>query len=445
MAEVLTPGDAGYPAAVSGLSVSAHRAESSPAAVLRATDRQTAAEAVRWARARGLRIRVRSGGHHLSLPAPGLEAAVLDLSALKGLDHDPATGTAWLGAGLTSLEAARGFAAVGRAFPVGHAATVGVGGFLLAGGHGWNPGGWGMAANWLTAIELITADGEAVVVDDASHPDVLELARGAGPLFGGVVTRFVVRTADPPELITRRWWRVPGRDAHRLGELLDGARTQLAPDVELTCFVHRRTGKVAVDVVATAFVAGQDQKELLSPLTELGALADESGTSDSGDLAALLAGLDPHTGEAMVSDHVWSVAHYADLLPVLVAGAAECPTTRGSVLVSTAQPEVLGSIDGLGPGFGGPGTGGPDSGPLGVAAYGHWLPGDPGCDGTDTAHRRWVRTTVDRVPASRCSYVGEADLGRDGGVERCFPSGGLDRIRTSTARHGADGLLAVNR
>lgn len=434
MAEVLSPGDAGYPAAVSGLSVSTHRTGSSPAAVLRATDRQTAAVAVRWARARGLRIRVRAGGHHLSLPAPGLETAVLDLSGLKELDHDPATGTAWLGAGLTSLEAARELAAGSRAFPVGHAATVGIGGFLLAGGHGWNPGGWGMAANWLTAIELITVDGEEVVVDDASHPDVLELARGAGPLFGGIVTRFVVRTADPPELITRRWWRVPGRDANRLGELLDGVRTQLAPDVELTCFVHCRPGEVAVDVVTTAFaVVDQDQNELLRPLAELGALTDESGASDFRDLAALLAGLDPHAGEAMVSDHVWTVARYADLLPVLVASAAECPTTRGSILVSTTQSEGPGAIDQVGLA----------TGPLGVSAYGHWLPGDPGCDGTDIVHRTWVRTTVDRVPGSRRSYVGEADLGRDDGVERCFTPGELERIRVTTDRCDADGLLAV--
>lgn len=421
MAELLGPGDAGYPAAVAGLSVSTHRLEGSPAAVLRATDRKTAVEAVRWARARDLRIRVRSGGHHLSLPVPGLETAVLDLSGLKDLDHDPTTGTAWLGAGLTSLEAARALAAVGRAFPVGHAATVGIGGFLLAGGHGWNPGCWGTATDRVLAAELITPTGELITVDANRGLELLELLRGAGPLFAGVVTRFRVQTEPAPETITRRRWQCPGEAGAAVGAVIRAACRELSHTVEVSCFVHRRSAAgPAVEVVATGFDSTPGQ---LEPLTGLDPYADDGETSTCRSTAELLAGLDPHTGEAMVSDHVWTVADHEDLLPVLVRAAAGSPTTRSSVLVSTAA----------------------DGGVLGVAAYSHWIPGGDGCDGTDRPHRRWARATVDRVPSGRGSYVGEADLGRPEGAARCFTGAELRRLRATTERGVGAGFLLPDR
>lgn len=440
MAEVLTDGDAGYRAAVAGLSVSTHPVEYTPAAVLRAADRQTVGAAVRWVRERGLRLRVRAGGHHLSLSRPGADTAVLDLSGWKDFGYDPSTRTAWLGTGLTSLEAARALARVGRGFPVGHAPTVGTGGFLLAGGHGWNPGGWGLASRRVVALELITAEGQPIVVDETSHPELVELGRGAGPFFGGVVTRFAVRTAPAPTSITRLWWRFRAAAAGRVGRFLDRTVPDLAPEVELTCFLHRRTGSAVLEVVATLFRDGggsgdpRGNPELRRPLGSLSGWADEAGESSVRDLGALLSGLDPHAGEAMVSDQVWSSADYAELLPVLTESAAACPTRLGSVLVSTTPPgEPQGSARSAGP-----------VGWRGVAAYGHWVPGGAGCDGTEAPHRRWARATVDRVPESGGSYVGEADLGRVGGVGRCFTADELSRLRTVTDRYTASGLFAMH-
>ncbi|MGO1974032.1 MAG: FAD-binding oxidoreductase [Propionibacteriaceae bacterium] len=417
MAEVLTPGDVGYPAAVAGLSISAHSSASSPAAVLRASDPMTAAEAVRWAGERGLRIRVRAGGHHLSLPIPESATAVLDLSEMKQFEYDPGDGTAWLGTGLTSLEAARALATVGRAFPVGHAPTVGIGGFLLAGGHGWNPGGWGTATGRVLAAELITPAGELIIVDADHRPDLLELLRGAGPLFAGVVTRFRVHTEPAPEMIIRRRWQCPGDAAVAVGAVVRTARRELPRAVEVSCFVHRRRESgPAVEVVATLFGSTPMQ---LEPLAGLDPYAEARETSTFRSTAELLAGLDPRAGEAMVSDHVWTGADHEDLLPLLVRTVADCPTTRSSVLVSAAG----------------------DGAVLGVAAYGHWVPGGEGCDGTDHPHRRWARETVDRVPDGRGSYVGEADLGRPGGVARCFTEEELRRLRARIEQGAGEGLL----
>ena len=49
----------------------------------------------------------------------------------------------------------------GRFFPGGHCPRR-VGGFLLQGGPGWNARGWGWAAEYVVAIDVVTADGELV-------------------------------------------------------------------------------------------------------------------------------------------------------------------------------------------------------------------------------------------------------------------------------------------
>src|SRR5438067_280531 len=69
-----------------------------------------------------------------------------------------------------------------------------VGRVLLQGGQGWNARGWGWAAEQIAAVEVVTADGELVLADQDTNADLFWGARGAGPTFPGVVTRFHLRT-----------------------------------------------------------------------------------------------------------------------------------------------------------------------------------------------------------------------------------------------------------
>jgi FAD/FMN-containing dehydrogenase len=86
----------------------------------------------------------------------------------------------------------------GRFFPGGHCPTVGLGGFLLQGGQGWNARGRGWAAEYVEAIEVVTAAGELVRADSNQNSDLYWAARGAGPGFFAVVTRFHLRTLPAP-------------------------------------------------------------------------------------------------------------------------------------------------------------------------------------------------------------------------------------------------------
>jgi FAD/FMN-containing dehydrogenase len=86
----------------------------------------------------------------------------------------------------------------GRMFPGGHCPSVGLGGFLLQGGQGWNCRTLGWACESVRAIDIVTADGELVHASEDENTDLLWAARGAGPGFFGVVTRFHLRLHPRP-------------------------------------------------------------------------------------------------------------------------------------------------------------------------------------------------------------------------------------------------------
>lgn len=194
------PGDPGFEEACFGR-VFNHRRPSDrrPAAVLEAASEQDVVEGVRLAVERGWQVSVRSGGHSWAVWSVRGDALLIDLGNFRELAYDPATGIA------TATPSVKGgdelnpyLGEFGRFFNGGHCPSVGIGGFLLQGGQGWNARGWGWAAEHVEAIDVVTAEGELVRADETHHSDLFWAARGAGPGFFGVVTRFHLRTRPLP-------------------------------------------------------------------------------------------------------------------------------------------------------------------------------------------------------------------------------------------------------
>lgn len=175
-----------------------------PAAVVRPETESDVVAAVRLARDRGWQVAVRSGGHSWAQWSVREDALVIDLGGLQELEYDESTGV------VTASPAVRGgndlapyLEARGRFFVGGHCPTVGIGGFLLQGGQGWNARGWGWAAEYVVAVDVVTADGELVRADAEQNADLYWAARGAGPGFPGVVTRFHLRTRPLPRHVAQ--------------------------------------------------------------------------------------------------------------------------------------------------------------------------------------------------------------------------------------------------
>src|SRR5262249_18843507 len=144
-----------------------------PAAVLRAADEADVVAGVRLARAEGLQVAVRAGGHSWAAWSVRDDTLLIDLAAFTALSFDEGTGIVTAGPavrGGTDLDPF--LAAEGRFFAGGHCPTVGLGGFLLQGGMGWNCRGWGWAAESIESLRVVTADADVLECDADRNPDL---------------------------------------------------------------------------------------------------------------------------------------------------------------------------------------------------------------------------------------------------------------------------------
>lgn len=82
----------------------------------------------------------------------------------------------------------------GLSFPVPHCPSVGLSGFTMGGGIGWNyPQCGGMATFSILAAEIVLADGRKVSASPTENSDLYWAVRGSGPGFFGVVTRLFLQ------------------------------------------------------------------------------------------------------------------------------------------------------------------------------------------------------------------------------------------------------------
>lgn len=183
---VVLPGDARYEAARLVPNAAIDRR---PAAIVLARDVGDIIATLRLADRSGMPLAVRAGGHSTVGYGTADDAIVLDLSGLGDVEIDAASGTAWVGAGVTAGVLTAAAHPAGYAVPFGDAGSVGVAGITLGGGIGWLVRKYGLTIDSLLEAEVILAAGDRVVASSTEHPDLFWALRGGGGNFG-VVTRF---------------------------------------------------------------------------------------------------------------------------------------------------------------------------------------------------------------------------------------------------------------
>ena len=140
-----------------------------------------------------MKIGIRGGGHNWCAAALQEGGILLDLSRLNQVEIDPEARAATAEPVVTSRFLAKELAKHGLAFPVGHCPCVPLSGFILSGGLGWNAGEWGISCFSLLSVDVVTADGSLVTASETENTELLWAARGAGPGFFGVATKYRVR------------------------------------------------------------------------------------------------------------------------------------------------------------------------------------------------------------------------------------------------------------
>ena len=186
---LLLPGEPGYDTARRIFNAMIDRR---PAAIASCAGAADVLACVAFARAHGLEISVRGGGHNVSGKAVCEGGLLIDLAAMRGVRVDPERRVARADPGCTLADLDRDCQAFGLATPTGIVSATGIAGLTLGGGIGWLGGKHGLACDNVLSVDLVTADGRLVVASAAEHGDLFWAVRGGGANLG-VVTSFEYR------------------------------------------------------------------------------------------------------------------------------------------------------------------------------------------------------------------------------------------------------------
>ena len=268
---ILNPGDDGYEAA---RRVHNGLIDRRPALIARCQNTADVADAVRFARHAGLEICVRGGGHNVAGRAVAADALMIDLAPMKGIHVDPVRRTVRAQGGVLWKELNRETAVHGLAVTGGAISTTGIAGLTLGGGLGWLMAKLGLAADNVTSIELVNAEGEVLDVTATSDPDLFWALRGGGGNFG-IATSFEYRL-HPISMVTGGLIAHPFAAARDVLRFYRDQVTSASDD--LTVFagvVHAPDGsgvKLAAMIVFHTGTPEEAQREL-APYLEFGSPA----------------------------------------------------------------------------------------------------------------------------------------------------------------------------
>jgi FAD/FMN-containing dehydrogenase len=336
--EVVGAGDDGYEAA---RSVWNGMIDKWPAAVARCAGPDDVAAAVGVARAAGLPVAVRGGGHNVAGLATTDGGVVVDLSPMRTVEVDAERRRVRVQGGAIWREVDAATQPYGLAAPAGLVSDTGVAGLTLGGGIGWLRRKHGLTCDNMVAAEIVTAGGESVRASSDENPDLLWALRGGGGNFGVVTTfEFELHPVGPDVAYALVLYEGGETAAalRRLREIADRLPREVAP-IAFTGRVapmegvpDSALGRPMLAVAAAYAGSPEEGAEALVPLRSLATpIADLSGTMAYVQLQQFLDEEYPRGRH-----YYWKSAAVAELTDAVIDVVAEA---------AARQPSSLSTID----------------------------------------------------------------------------------------------------
>jgi FAD/FMN-containing dehydrogenase len=258
-----------------------------PDVAIRCTGTADVVAGVNFARANGLDLTVRGGGHSIAGLSAHEGGVLLDLAAMRGVLVDPERRVVHVQGGALLGDVDRETLPFGLVAPSGVVSDTGVAGLTLGGGYGWVRRKYGLACDSLVEAQVVCADGEVRTASEDSHPDLYWAIRGGGGNFG-VVTSFTFQLQElgPDVAFSATFYPL-----EEVADVMRGWReyTESAPDeVTATCVTITFPASPAMPevlhdrkvIIVGAVYAGEVEEgmRVTEPLRSLGTpLFDMSG------------------------------------------------------------------------------------------------------------------------------------------------------------------------
>ncbi|MDT5332519.1 MAG: hypothetical protein QOF31_3816, partial [Mycobacterium sp.] len=296
-----------------------------PDVIVQAHDTDDVVAAIRYARANGHKVGVRSGGHSWAASHLRDGGLLLDVSRLDHCTVDPDRMTADVGPGKSASGFATELDSQGLFFPSGHCEGIGLGGYLLQGGYGWNSKVVGPACQNVLGLEVVTAEGEQIYCDAENHSDLYWAARGSGPGFFGVVTSFKLRIHPRPAVLGTCLYMYPIELADEVFTWGRSISPEIDDRVELQILTTRSFPAAGIErpaITIASPVFAESEGEAAKALALLGTcpVADKAminvpyaPTSLASWYTAVMTNYPK--GHRYIADNMWTSASAEELLP----------------------------------------------------------------------------------------------------------------------------------
>ncbi|MGC1522043.1 MAG: FAD-binding protein [Steroidobacteraceae bacterium] len=170
------------------------------------------AAAVRFARAKNLRLVVKGGGHSYQGTSSAADSLLVWTRHMNSITvHDTFVGSGCAASDAKPAVSVGAGALWGQVYDAvttqhgryvqgGGCTTVGVAGLVQSGGFGSFSKGFGSAAAGLLEAEVVTADGAVRIANRRTNSDLFWSLKGGGGGTFGIVTRLTLQTHDLPAL-----------------------------------------------------------------------------------------------------------------------------------------------------------------------------------------------------------------------------------------------------
>lgn len=346
-------GDAGYEAARDATVWRANTPPRYPAVVVQAASVDDVIAAVKQAKAEGLKVGIKSGGHSWMSPHLRDGTLLIDLAALNWIEVDADASRVWVGPGAKGRHVNDALKPHGLMAATGHADSVACGGFLMCGGFGWNFREYGNGCANVTRIQVVTADGELITASETENPDWFWAARGAGPGYFGVVVGFEVRAVVRRPVMRLYGYAFDQETApEAIGWFMDLA-PQLPVNVEHAATAvsktdDNRAAPTEFSIHSMGFFETEEEADAVGRLFDACPLKDRAKAAFVNvpctleDVYLQATKIDPE-GYRFSVDNCYSDATSAEAVPLMAGFLADMPTpwTHSFFLYQGPRPAYL--------------------------------------------------------------------------------------------------------
>jgi hypothetical protein len=275
---LLLPGSPGYEEARHVINDAIDR---HPALVVQPSGPADVRTAVDFARTHALLLAVKCGGHSQSGQSTCDGGLQIDLSRLRGVRIDAATRTAYVAGGSLLGDIDHEAMAAGLVTTAGTVSHTGVAGLTLGGGFGRLARRFGLAADNVKAVDIVTADGQLRHASAHENPDLYWGVRGGGGNFG-VVTGFEFALHPMQRQVLGGSLVFPATRARELLAFYGEYSLRATDELYADCVLTATPGKPAVFVFNLCYSGPPGRADaVLAPLRKLGPpLADTLKATD---------------------------------------------------------------------------------------------------------------------------------------------------------------------